>query len=69
MSKFINEAGWDRMIRIVIGVVLMAVGFGGAIPGGWGVAVGLLGLVPLITGIAGFCPLYFVLKIRTLAKR
>ena len=69
MSKLINEAGWDRIVRIVLGVAMLGVGFGGVIPGGWGAVIGLLGLVPLFTGIVGFCPLYAILKIRTLAKR
>jgi hypothetical protein len=26
--KFINEAGWDRIIRIILGIVLMVLGWG-----------------------------------------
>ncbi len=69
MDKFMNEAAWDRIARIVLGLVMLGIGFGGVIPGGWRIAVGLLGFVPLLTGIVGICPLYFILKIRTLAKR
>ena len=55
-----NEAGFDRALRVVLGAaLLMLVFFGPHTP--WG----LLGLVPLATGITGFCPLYRVLGINT----
>jgi len=41
-----NEAGLDRAIRIALGIALLA----------WG----WIGLVPLATGLVGFCPLYRV---------
>lgn len=59
-----NEAGWDRIARIVLGVVLMVVGFG-VIGGTGGVILGVVGLVPLLTGLVGWCPLYTVFKFRT----
>ncbi len=54
----INEAGWDRAVRIVAGVALLVLGFGGIIPGAAGVIVGVVGLIPLLTGLVGWCPLY-----------
>jgi hypothetical protein len=54
----VNEAGWDRAARIVLGIVLLVVGFGGLIPGTAGIVVGVVGLIPLLTGLIGFCPLY-----------
>ena len=56
----LNESSTDRVIRVVLGLVLLALVFvGPATPWGW------LGLVPLITGAVGFCPLYRVLGLST----
>jgi hypothetical protein len=55
-----NVGTIDRVIRIVIGIVLLALVFvGPQTP--WG----LLGLVPLLTAFVGFCPPYRLLGIRT----
>lgn len=48
-----NEASWDRIIRVVLGLVLLSLVFVGP-----QTLFGLIGLVPLLTGIFGFCPLY-----------
>jgi len=50
-----NEAKWDRVIRVVLGIGLLSLTVVG--PQTW---LGLLGLVPLVTGLLGFCPLYRV---------
>ena len=50
----------DRMIRIVIGLVLLALVFVGP-KSLWG----LIGLLPLATGVVGVCPLYALLQIDT----
>jgi hypothetical protein len=59
-----NEAGWDRIARIVLGVVLLIAGFG-VMGGTGGAIVGIVGFVPLLTGLVGWCPLYTVFKFRT----
>ena len=48
-----NVGGIDRVLRIVIGAILVALTVIGTI-GAWG----WIGLVPLATGVLGFCPLY-----------
>jgi hypothetical protein len=55
-----NEGTFDRALRIGIGGALLALFF--LRPDMW---FGLLGVVPLVTGIAGFCPVYCALGIRT----
>ena len=55
-----NEAILDRILRIALGVALLALVFVGLhTPWGW------LGLVPLATGLLGFCPLYRMIGIAT----
>ena len=61
----INEAGWDRIVRIVLGVVLLYLGWAGVVTGGWGTFLKLIGFVPLLTGLIGFCPIYAILKVHT----
>lgn len=55
-----NVGGTDRIIRIVLGLVLLGLTLTGNI-GLWG----WLGLVPLITGAIGWCPPYAILGIST----
>lgn len=56
----VNEAGWDRGVRIVLGLGLLALTAVGP-----RTAWGLVGIVPLLTGIVGFCPLYRVFGFST----
>ncbi len=64
-SKFfaVNEGGVDRTVRIVIGLVLLSLTVIG--PRTWW---GLIGLLPLATGLSGFCLLYPLLGIDTRRK-
>jgi len=57
-----NVGTVDRVIRIALGVALLALVFIG--PRTW---LGLVGLVPLATGLVSFCPLYRIVGIRTRA--
>ena len=60
----VNEAGWERIARIVLGVALLIVGFG-VMDGTAGVIVGIVAFVPLLTGLSGWCPLYSLFRFRT----
>ncbi len=59
-----NENGLDRALRIVVGVALLALVFVGP-QSYWG----LVGLVPLATGLLGSCPLYTLFGISTCPSR
>lgn len=65
MSEFANEAGWDRIGRVVLGAVLLFLGWGEVVSGGLGTFLKFFGFVPLITGAAGWCPIYAALRFRT----
>jgi len=59
-----NEGTADRALRVLLGIVLLSLTFvGPRTP--WG----LIGLVPLLTGILGICPLYSVFGISTCPMR
>ena len=62
---FVNEANWDRTLRVVLGIVLLVLGWGGIVTGTLGTVFKFLGFLPLITGISGWCGLYSLLGIRT----
>ncbi|MGB7213067.1 MAG: DUF2892 domain-containing protein [Gemmatimonadales bacterium] len=62
-----NMGRFDRMVRFILGVLLL--GLFGVLPSPWRY-VTLLGLVLITTAFTGFCPLYRVLGIgRTLPPR
>ena len=55
-----NEGGVDRAIRVVAGLVLLSLVFVGP-----QTAWGWVGLVPLATGLIGWCPAYSLFGINT----
>lgn len=63
--KYVNESGWDRIVRVVLGIALLYLGWAGVVTGGWGVFLKVIGFVPLLTGLVGFCPLYAIFKVHT----
>jgi hypothetical protein len=58
----LNVGGIDKVVRIAAGVALLSLVMllEGSIR--W---IGLVGIVPLVTGLVGFCPLYSILGINT----
>jgi uncharacterized membrane protein YdbT with pleckstrin-like domain len=58
----------DRVLRVVIGVVLLAYAIPLGFPQtGWN-WVGWIGVVPLLTAFVGFCPAYTLLGVSTKSK-
>ncbi|KAB2955999.1 MAG: DUF2892 domain-containing protein [Thermoanaerobaculia bacterium] len=56
----INEGAVDRTLRVLVGLAgISLVFFGPKTPWGW------IGLLPLLTGLAGTCPLYSLLGLST----
>jgi hypothetical protein len=58
-----NVGSVDRMLRILVGVVLIALFF--LYPGAWWRYYALIGIVPLATGLLSTCPLYSILGVST----
>ena len=55
-----NEGPIDRILRVIVGIGILSLAFvGPKTPWAY------LGIVPLATGIIGWCPLYALLGIST----
>ncbi len=63
----VNEASWDRIIRVILGLVLLYVGWAVIQPqfGLWSIVALVVGIILLVTGAIGSCPIYSLLKINT----
>ncbi|MDZ7864263.1 DUF2892 domain-containing protein [Acidovorax sp.] len=55
-----NEGTIDRAVRVIAGLALIALAATGTV-GAWG----YIGVIPLLTGAIGLCPLYSLLGINT----
>ncbi len=62
----INVGNADRIVRVAIGLALLSLPFWLDTPWRW---LGLIGLMPLITGLAGRCPGYRLLGMSTCPMR
>lgn len=60
----LNEGAIDRILRVLVGLAVLSLAFvGPKTPWAY------LGLVPLLTGAVGYCPLYTVLGLNTCPMR
>ncbi len=64
----LNESNIDRVIRAAAGVVLLYLGLGGVLSGTSGILSDVVGVVLILTGAVGFCPIYAIFKTGTLKK-
>ncbi len=60
----LNVGSLDRALRIVAGIALIGLTVAGTI-GAWG----WIGVVPLATGLVGFCPAYPLLGLNTCSMK
>ncbi len=58
-----NVGMLDRVVRVVIGLLIIVYGF---IAQNW---LGAIGAIPLLTGLFSFCPFYPILGLNTGYKR
>jgi hypothetical protein len=60
-----NVGGVDRAVRVVLGVVLLALGFLHVVTGTIAIVAYIVGAVALITGLVRFCPAWSIFGINT----
>jgi hypothetical protein len=65
MKFQVNESTPDRIIRVIIGIALLALAITGVVGGPAAILAGVVGAVLLVTGAIGFCPLYAILRVST----
>lgn len=66
MTKNIGTT--DRVVRIIIGIILIAFALKLGFPNtGWN-WVGWIGVIPIVTALLGTCPLYSLIGINTCAR-
>lgn len=53
----VNEGTADRVVRAILGIVLLGLGIF-VVKGTWGVVLDVLGVIMLVTAATGFCLLY-----------
>jgi len=58
----VNEGSLDRIIRVIMGLIILALWF---VLQGNAKYLALIGFIPLITALLGWCPLYSIFGIRT----
>lgn len=57
-----NVGSLDRILRILVGIALLAFAFTSSHPYAW---LGYIGVMPLLTAAMGWCPAYTLLGIKT----
>lgn len=60
----VNVGQTDKILRILVGMGLLSLAFMGP-----KTAFGYIGLIPLITGLVNYCPLYSVLGMNTCSAK
>lgn len=58
----VNMAGWDRIIRIILGIIFIYEWI--TVGGLWWIP-GVLGIIFIITSLVGYCPLYSLIGFKT----
>lgn len=68
LKDFANLAGWERALRIVLGLAMLYLGWSDLVDGLGAIALVVFAWVPLLTGAVGWCPIYSLLGISTLRR-
>ncbi|MEJ2686058.1 MAG: DUF2892 domain-containing protein [Gammaproteobacteria bacterium] len=63
-----NVGGADRIVRVLVGIALLVIGFVVPMGGGWQIAAFAVGAILLVTALVRFCPLNRLVGINTCPK-
>ncbi len=64
-KEFVNEAVWDRILRIVLGGIMIYLGWFVLTGSLWGATLKIFAVIPIVTGIIGWDPFYTLLGLST----
>ena len=65
----LNVGPLDRALRILVGLGLVSIAMGFALPNAEWRQLAWFGLIPLVTGLIGYCPAYSVAEISTIRRK
>ena len=65
----LNVGPLDRALRILVGLGLVSIAMGFALPNAEWRQLAWFGLIPLVTGLIGYCPAYSVAEISTVRHK
>jgi Inner membrane protein YgaP-like, transmembrane domain len=68
MNLKLNESTPDRLVRVALGAILVALAVAGVVAAPLVYLVWAVAAILLVTGAVGFCPLYAVLRFSTRAR-
>ena len=68
MELSFNVGGYDRIVRLVVGVILIALAFFEIVTGTAAIIAYVLAAIALVTGLVMFCPLNALFGINTCKK-
>lgn len=60
-----NVGGVDRILRILLGIVLVVLGLVHVLTGGWAIAAYIVGAIAFVSGVVRFCPAWALLGVNT----
>lgn len=60
-----NMGTTDKLIRVIIAIVLLALYYTGVIQGTWAIVALVVALIFALTSLVSFCPLYTLFGINT----
>jgi len=60
-----NVGSIDKILRIIVGLVLLAYGLGFIAPDTGYNMWGFIGIVPIVTALMGWCPAYTLIGVKT----
>ena len=69
MKIGLNLGSADRVMRVVIGCILIGLGYSSLLTGGAAMAAYIVGAILILTGVVRFCPAYVLLGINTGSKK
>lgn len=56
MSLTLNVGGWDRKLRLILGIALLALAGFGVLKGWAATAAYVVAAIALVTGVVRYCP-------------
>lgn len=65
MKLSLNVGGFDRILRLILGVILIALAYFGILSGTGAIIAYIVAVIALVTGLIKFCPVNALIGINT----